>query len=71
MRLIQAEQVSGTANLASTIFSSLVGSVLAFLTGLLALRWLSQWLEGGRWYLFGIYCLVAAFAVAVLHHLGY
>jgi undecaprenyl-diphosphatase len=71
MRLIQAEQVSGTANLASTIFSSLVGSVLAFFAGLLALRWLSQWLEGGRWYLFGIYCLVAAFAVAVLHHLGY
>jgi len=71
MRLIQAEQVPGSANLASTIFSSLVGSVLAFLAGLVALRWLSQWLEGGRWYLFGIYCLVAAFAVAVLHHVGY
>jgi undecaprenyl-diphosphatase len=48
-----------------------VGSVLAFFAGLLALRWLSQWLEGGRWYLFGIYCLVAAAAVAVLHHIGY
>jgi undecaprenyl-diphosphatase len=71
MRLIQAEQVRGFANLASTIFLSVVGSVLAFLAGLLALRWLSQWLEGGRWYLFGIYCLLAAFAVAVLHHVGY
>jgi undecaprenyl-diphosphatase len=71
MRLIQAEHVSGTANLASMIFSSLVGSVLAFFVGLLALRWLSQWLEGGRWYLFGIYCLVAAAAVAVLRHVGY
>jgi undecaprenyl-diphosphatase len=71
MRLIQAEHLSGTANLASTIFSSLVGSVLAFFAGLLALKWLSQWLEGGRWYLFGIYCLVAAAAVAVLHHVGY
>jgi undecaprenyl-diphosphatase len=71
MRLILAEHVSGTATLGSAIFSSLVGSVLAFFAGLLALRWLSQWLEGGRWYLFGIYCLVAAAAVAVLHHIGY
>ena len=34
--------------------------VLSFLAGLLALRWLSRWLEQGRWYLFGGYCLVAA-----------
>ena len=39
---------------------SLVGMVLSFLAGLLALRWLSRWLEQGRWYLFGGYCLVAA-----------
>jgi undecaprenyl-diphosphatase len=32
--------------------------VFSFLTGLLALKWLSAWLEHGRWYLFGIYCLV-------------
>jgi len=35
------------------------------------LRWLSRWLEGGRWYLFGIYCLAAAAVVAGLHHVGY
>jgi undecaprenyl-diphosphatase len=57
--------------LASAVFPSVAGAVLAFLAGLLALRWLSQWLEGGRWYLFGIYCLVAASAVAALHHAGY
>ena len=45
--------------------------VCAFLAGLLALKWLSRWLEGGRWYLFGIYCLVAASAVFVLHCRGY
>jgi undecaprenyl-diphosphatase len=37
-----------------------LGMVFAFLAGLLALRWLSSWLEAGRWYWFGIYCLVAA-----------
>jgi undecaprenyl-diphosphatase len=50
---------------------SLLGMVCAFLAGLLALRWLSRWLEGGRWYLFGIYCLVAASAVFALHCRGY
>lgn len=71
MRLIQAQHITATANLASAIFPSLVGAVFAFFAGLLALRWLSQWLEGGRWYLFGIYCLVAAAVVATLHHVGY
>ena len=50
---------------------SVVGAVIAFLAGLLALRWLSRWLEQGRWQLFGIYCLVAAAAVLALHHAGY
>ena len=44
---------------------------IAFLAGLVALKWLSRWLEGGRWYLFGIYCLIAAAGVFYLHHLGY
>jgi undecaprenyl-diphosphatase len=48
-----------------------VGTVCAFLAGLLALKWLSGWLEGGRWYLFGIYCLIAAAGVMVLHHHGF
>ncbi len=39
---------------------SLVGMLLSFLAGLLALRWLSRWLEQGRWHFFGAYCLVAA-----------
>ena len=44
---------------------------LAFVAGLVALKWLSGWLEGGRWYLFGIYCLVAAAVVGGLHIAGY
>jgi undecaprenyl-diphosphatase len=71
MRLIHAQHISGTANLASAVFPSAAGAVLAFLAGLLALKWLSRWLEGGRWYLFGIYCLAAAAVVAGLHHVGY
>ena len=71
MRLIHAQHISETANLASAAFPSVVGAVLAFFAGFLALRWLSRWLEGGRWYLFGIYCLAAAAVVAGLHHVGY
>jgi undecaprenyl-diphosphatase len=71
MRLIDAQHISETTNLASAMFPSAVGAVLAFFAGLLALRWLSQWLEGGRWYLFGIYCLAAAAVVAGLYHAGY
>ena len=71
MRLVHAEHITGTANLASAAFPSLLGALFAFLAGLLALKWLSRWLEGGRWHFFGIYCLVAAAAVGYLHHLGY
>lgn len=39
---------------------SLVGMVFSFLAGLLALRWLSRWLEAGRWQYFGFYCLIAS-----------
>jgi undecaprenyl-diphosphatase len=42
------------------ITPSLVGMVFSFAAGLLALRWLSRWLEDGRWHYFGIYCLVAS-----------
>jgi undecaprenyl-diphosphatase len=71
MRLVRAEHITGTADLASAAFPSLLGAVFAFLAGLLALKWLSGWLEHGRWHLFGIYCLAAAAAVGYLHYLGY
>ncbi|MGH8228043.1 MAG: undecaprenyl-diphosphate phosphatase [Steroidobacteraceae bacterium] len=55
----------------SALGLGLLGGVLAFLAGLVALRWLSAWLERGRWYYFGGYCMVAAIAVEWLHHAGY
>jgi len=33
---------------------------MSFAAGLMALRWLSNWLEQGRWYLFGVYCFIAS-----------
>ncbi len=48
------------ATFAVGITTGLVGMVCAFLAGLVALRWLSSWLESGKWYWFGVYCLAAA-----------
>jgi undecaprenyl-diphosphatase len=70
MRLLRAAHAGG-AELGSAALASVLGAVVAFLAGLLALRWLSRWLEGGRWYWFGVYCLLAAGAVALLHRAGY
>ena len=41
----------------------IVGMLMSFAAGLLALRWLSRWLEGDRWHLFGGYGLVASLFV--------
>jgi undecaprenyl-diphosphatase len=58
-------------NLHASLFSSMLGMVFSFLAGLLALKWLSRWLETGRWYLFGIYCVVASAGVYALHAYGF
>jgi len=75
LRLVKASHeaaASGTPiDLHGSIVTGLLGTVFAFLAGLVALKWLSSWLEEGRWYLFGIYCLVASAVVFALHHAGY
>lgn len=48
----------------------LLGMCFSFAAGLFALRWLSDWLEHGRWKFFGYYCLLAAAAVLALHFFG-
>jgi len=71
-RLMKASAEAGSPGVSwGMFFPSLLGMIAAFGAGLLALRWLSRWLEGGRWYLFGIYCLVAAVVVLSLAVLGY
>jgi len=70
MRHMQSGQSLGQS-LGPAVLPSLLGAVFAFLAGLLALKWLSRWLENGRWYWFGIYCVVAAVVVGLLYHAGY
>ncbi len=54
-------------DLKSGLMYSFLGAFFAFLAGLVALRWLSSWLESGKWYLFGVYCLLASAVVFYLH----
>jgi undecaprenyl-diphosphatase len=75
LRLLNASHeaaATGTPiDLHASVTTSLLGMVFAFLAGLVGLRWLSAWLEQGRWYLFGIYCLLFSGVVFYLHHIGY
>jgi undecaprenyl-diphosphatase len=74
-RLVRASHEASAAgtpiDLHANMVTGLLGAFFAFLAGLVALRWLSSWLEEGRWYLFGIYCLVASVVVFALYRAGY
>jgi undecaprenyl-diphosphatase len=70
-RLLKAQQMADVANdTLGPIWPCLVGMVLSFAAGWLSLKWLSRWLEHGRWHLFGYYCLFAAVAVFVAGQLS-
>ena len=63
-RLLRGAHEAGAASgLVGLVWPSLMGMVLSFGAGWLSLKWLSRWLEHGRWHLFGYYCLVAACVV--------
>lgn len=67
-RFLKAHGAAGvdTASMLQLAWPSVVGMGLSFAAGLLALRWLSRWLEHGRWHFFGVYCLAAAAVVVVV-----
>ena len=71
LRLLKASHEAAATgapiDLHSSIAFSLIGMVLSFFAGLAALRWLSAWLESGRWWLFGVYCMLASCVVFYLH----
>lgn len=72
-RLLKAQALTAPVqggDLAGLFLPGIVGMVLSFLAGLLALRWLSSWLEKGRWQFFGYYCLIAASVVFAFHRAG-
>jgi undecaprenyl-diphosphatase len=70
-RLLKAHTMSGDSSVLHLFVPGLVGMILSFLAGLLALKWLTRWLEGGLWKFFGYYCLVAAAGVLVIHFTHY
>ncbi|HUI66900.1 MAG TPA: undecaprenyl-diphosphate phosphatase [Nitrospirota bacterium] len=73
LRLLNARHAS-SVNISSVVglfYPSLLGMVLSFASGILALKWLSLWLERGRWHLFGIYCLCAAVVVFLIYRSGF
>lgn len=74
-RLLKASHAAAAAgtsiNLHGAIGASLLGMVFSFLAGLVALKWLSSWLEEGRWHWFGFYCIAASIVVFYLHAHGF
>ena len=67
----EATAAGATIDLHASLLMSLFGMIFSFFAGLLALKWLSSWLETGKWYLFGIYCILASAAIFYLHTRGY
>lgn len=75
LRLLKASHAATATgvpiNLHAALVGSLLGMVFSFIAGLIALKWLSSWLESGRWYIFGLYCLAASAVVFYLHSQGF
>jgi len=71
-RLLKAHlDTATTAHLTHLVAPGLFGMLCSFAAGLLALRWLSSWLEKGRWSFFGYYCIGAAIVIGLLAAAGY
>jgi len=68
LRLIKAHALSGDNSVVHMFGPGLAGMVMSFASGLVALKWLSKWLEAGRWQIFGFYCLAASAGVLALHY---
>jgi undecaprenyl-diphosphatase len=66
-RLLQEHTLNGYDSALHLFLPGVVGMIFSFAAGLLALKWLSRWLEGGRWKFFGFYCLIAAAGVLIIH----
>jgi undecaprenyl-diphosphatase len=68
LRLLKANKEGSHIALVHLLTPSLIGMFFSFLAGLVALKWLSHWLEAGQWKLFGFYCIFASLAVLALHY---
>lgn len=65
LRVLKAHPFTGLSigDILGLFAPGLLGMLLSFLAGFLALRWLSNWLEKGRWGWFGFYCVAASVVV--------
>lgn len=71
-RLIKHKgEVSGPLLSVHDFTPSLIGMCISFFAGLVALKLLSRLLEHGKWWVFGIYCLVASGVVFGMYRAGY
>ena len=70
LRLMKTGELSHTLT-PHLFLPGLAGMVFSFFSGLLALKWLSNWMEKGRWHWFGIYCITASFGVYFLYSRGF
>jgi undecaprenyl-diphosphatase len=64
-RLIKA-RADLNVSLSSLLAPGFAGMFFSFLAGLVALKWLSSWLENGRWHYFGYYCVVLSIITAAI-----
>ncbi len=71
-RLLKAHAVSPphAAFSAALFLPGLLAMVFSFISGILALKWLSNWMEKGRWRLFGYYCLSASLLLLIFNEAG-
>jgi undecaprenyl-diphosphatase len=67
LRLLKEHALSGQGSALHLFMPGFIGMGFSFVAGLVALKWLSRWLEAGRWKFFGYYCLAAAAGVLALH----
>jgi undecaprenyl-diphosphatase len=65
-RLLRATEWRQQMDLVNLLLPGVAGMALSFLTGLVALRFLSVALEKGRWKYFGYYCIAASLGVGIV-----
>ncbi|MGK5083858.1 undecaprenyl-diphosphate phosphatase [Bdellovibrionota bacterium FG-1] len=70
LELHRLKKLTGTLT-PTTLTPGFIGMAFSFAAGLLALKWLSAWLESGKWRFFGYYCIGASAVVTLISILGY
>jgi undecaprenyl-diphosphatase len=71
LKLLSATTPHVGLELGHAFLPGLLGMVFSFASGLIALHWLSAWIQENRWKYFGIYCILASGGVLTLHFLGF